>query len=506
MHSDKKAKSKKHIGNRFKRLTKAQFLDLATKEQARYLDHFPKSSHRKLVGSKGKKGKEQPAVQRRKNAKKAEPAKPKEKEKPKKERIKKLSREDFDRLSNKEQKAYKKAFPKNSFKGKKHHVAKKKSIVEKNKTGDSGETVLTGSPDAKKKKKAEKKILKAGRDKAKSELRHSVTQESVDAIKRTSPGDLREASENLKRNRNANVKAIEETLKGGSDFDSFSSQEIDKIQRNLKQESEKEDPDLPEETIKKGKKLADRLKPDAPQELTEDELRVISDIHPKRKKKERFWQKDLKVLKGLVTGEKVEPEGRSNAMLALGVVARYALIAGAVTAVSMGAAPAALHIAQSLFEQWDSFNVSASTDLLSDDEENEEDEETRNTIGLAYDAVADYLQNVDHEEFVQSIDSTFLEFRAKASSDPYLMSLLLKDLSLVEDCCELNDAGALVLAEADIVMQKLQPLLEEAGFNRVNDIFYRGNDAVGVYASGHRSKILSLPSPSTIVDDIMETQ
>lgn len=490
-----KTKGKKKTGGKYSRLTKQQFQELSTKEQSRYLTQFPKSSHRKLVGKKSKKDAE---VKRRE---KKTPAKV---ETPKKEqKIKKLSREEFDKLPLKKQKEYKKAFPKNSFKGKKHHAIKKKNIVERNKTGKDGETTLTGHPDKKNSKKAEQKALKNSRDKAKSELRHSVTKESVDALKRSTPSDFKEAASNLKKNRLSNLRAIEDTLKSRPEHVSMSQQEINKVERDLKRKTDKDEPDLDDDTTKKAKDLISSVKPDKPVELTDEQRKVLEDVNDgKPSKKERFWQKDLKVLKGFITGEELEPDGRSNAMLMLGVVARYALIAGGISAIAMGAGPAGLHIAQSLFSQWDSFNTSASDGEEDSDEEQEENQEL---IGIAYDAVADYLQNVDHEEFVESIDSTFLEFRSKSSANPYFLSLILKDLELLEDCCQISDKGALILSDVERVMERLQPSLETAGFNRVNDVFYRGDDAVGIYSEGpSRSKVLSLPSPASITESFME--
>ena len=421
------------------RLGKDQFLKLSSKEQERYLETFPKSSHRNLIGGKEKDSSPEPEKEAKKpktgkapedqapakgKKKKGKKAKKKEQDfQVKDEKPKKISHEDFLKLSEKEQKAYKKAYPKDSF-TRKHHVTKKKNIVEQNKTGDAGETVLDGSEKSstsKQRKAAENKALKQGRDEARKDVRHGVTQEATDALKTSKPEDLKAASKNLKDNREDNVRNIKKTLRNRHEFVSFDKKEIKRAQEAMRREAKRDETTWNNRDLNKTKKLLERLEKGDTQKLTKHERELLERVGESApKKKEPFWKRDLNTLKQIMTGEKVEPEGRSNAMLALTMVSRYALRAGGVAALSIGAAPAALHIAQHLFSQWDDFTVNASSV-----EDIDEHADADAAIYAAYDAVADTLAHMDHEEFVEDVTKTFREFRSESSSDDMLSKLMV---------------------------------------------------------------------------------
>lgn len=494
---------KKRAG-KMSRLTKDQFGKLSNKEKESYLKHFPKSSHRKLMGREAKqaepkKGKGRVSEPKDEKLGKTEKAGKSKKDKSKKkEKPKKLTRQEFDSLPPKEQKAYKKAWPKDSFKGKKHHVAKKKNVVQKNKTGEDGETVLDGYMSNKEREKAEKKALKASRDEAKRDLRHGVTKEAVDALRHSAPEDLKQAGESLKADRTENIQSIKDTLNKKSEFVSFTDKDIKQADRALKRETERDESTWKENDLKQAKKLLESLNGGDTQKLSHEDRELLGRVsESKSLKKEPFWKRDLKTLKSFVTGEKIEPEGRSNGLLALGVVARYALIAGGVAALAMGAAPAALHISQTLFSQWDAFNSLSSTD-------GEDGDENEDLIGVAYDAVADYLQNADHEEFIESIDSTFLEFRAKASANgPLLFNAVMNDMALASRVSKITPLSMTLAGSVEQVLERLSPLLMELGFEQDDTVFTDDNGDVEAYALRDNRVVLALPSPS-LVDNVME--
>lgn len=402
--------------NLTKRLTRNQFLELSKPEQTRYLERFPKSKHRRLLKGEQKPKKAQPTGKPKSKG----PVKQKDLKKAAKRAdtsekfTKKISREEFDKLSKKDQREYKKKYPKDSFRGKKHFVAKKPNAVQQKKTGDDGETVMDGSEglkEARNKRKLQNKALKQERNDARQEIRHGVTREAVKALQDTKPEDLKKAAKNLGDNRTENLKTIKDTLDSKHEYVSFKKNDIDTAKDALKAEQDNEDSGWSQEDLKKAEKVVKSLKEGDTNKLTKEDRDLLDRLTEDRQefptKREPFWKRDLKVLKGFMTGEQLDPEGRSNAMLALAVVSRYALLGAGISMIAMGAAPAALHIAQTLFGQWDDFNALSSA---------EDDDETDDALAAAYDAITDHLANMDHEEMVEDVGSVFKEFSSTSAS------------------------------------------------------------------------------------------
>jgi len=417
------------------RLRKPQFLELSKKAQGEYLERFPKSTHRNLlVGNKGK-ADEKPVPNKKG---------PKAEEKNK--HTKKISRDVFDRMEKKEQKEYKKTYPNDSFVGKKHHVAKKKNIVQQNKTGNSGETVLDGTEkdsDVKKRRKAANAANKQERDEAKQDLRHSITPEAVKALEESTPEDFAQTAKSMKKNRTANIADIKKSLENRHEFVPLEADDIEQASANLDKQVQDEDADWSEDEIKSTKKLLKRIKPKTNNKMSKkdrDRLDRVSSKKTKRKKNPPFWKKDFQVLKAIMSGEQVEPEGRSNASLAINIVARYALMAAAGYALSMGAGPAALHVTKTLVEQWGDLSSQASAGSpsgIEDEEEEElspeqkEDQDTTETLGIIYDAVADQVAHMDHEAFKEDVSKTFNKFERSESSnfDPEIVASAMRRIS-----------------------------------------------------------------------------
>lgn len=383
-----------------KRLTKDEFLKLGKSEQRRYLEVYPKSSHRFAEGRRKPKGRPAEKSQRT------------NRETDRQEKFpRKITRDEFDRLGRKEQREYKKKYPENSFRGIKHFVTKRRNVVQKNKTGDYGETVFDGSEPrahAVERRKMRRRVEQLGRDESRQSLRHGITQESVQAATSSKPEDLYTVSENLKRNRSANLSSIEDSLDSTVHVQ-FDSKQAESALRRLKQQELDEAEDWDPKDLKRVEKL---LKDPDPKKLSAEDKdlleRVVSE-REKRNKIERenmsWWRRDLNTVMKVMRGEKVDPQGKSNAALLVSVISRYAMIAGGVVALSMGAAPVALYMAQSLFESWGEFNATAGSD----------DETDEDQLGAVYDAIADFVQHVDHEEMVTFLNKGFREFGPKGS-------------------------------------------------------------------------------------------
>ena len=416
---DKKSSVKRKVGSR---LREKQFLELSKKEQKSYLERFPKSKHRKLLNGDKEGKKEKPEASKKKSKKGEE----------KNKFTKKISREEFDNLDSKDQKAYKKAYPNDSFTGKKHHVLKKKNIVQQNKTGEFGETPLDGSENATDVKKARQlanKGTKQEREEAKQDLRHSVTPEAVKAVAESTPDDVAQTAQSMKKYRDNNVADIKKSFENKHEQVPIEHEDLEQAKANFEKqiEDDEDNEEWSEDEASATRKLLDRLKPGANNKLSKkdrERLDRVSSKKTKKKKNDPFWKKDIKVLKGIMSGEQVEPDGRSNASLALGLVARYALIAAGGYALAMGAGPAALEVSKALIEQWNDFSIASANapDGIEDEDEEElspedkEDQETKETLGMIYDAVADHIQNMDHDSFVQNISKTFTKFEATAAS------------------------------------------------------------------------------------------
>lgn len=418
------------------RLTRSQFLDLSKPQQKKYLERFPKSKHRRLLNEeKPKKKQGKPKSKgpvKQKDQKKATKRKQTErKTAPKQEKFtKKISRDQFDQLSEKDQKAYKKKYPKDSFRGKKHFAVKKQNAVQKNKTGKDGETVMDGSTGLKEvrnRRKLENKAIKQGRDEARRDIRHGVTREAVKSLQETTPEDMKQASKNLAANRSANLKTIQDTLSSKDLHVTFKKSDISRAKDAVEKEKTNELSTWSQEDLKRADKLVNSLKEDDTNKLDKKDRdtldRLTDDDEDYPTKKKPFWKKDLEVLKGFMTGEELDPDGRSNAMLMLSVVTRYALLGAGVAMLAAGAAPAALHISQSLFSQWGEFNSLSSVD---------DEEETRDDIGSVYDAVTDHLANMDHEEMMEDVQKVFKEFSSESSVSSDIMSDMLNMLLKIQ--------------------------------------------------------------------------
>jgi len=329
--------------------------------------------------------------------------------------------------------------------GKKHHVAKKKNIVQQNKTGDSGETVLDGNEkdsDVKKRRKSADAANNQERDEARQDIRHSITPEAVKALEQSTPEDFAQTAKSMKKNRTANIADIKKSLDNRHEFVPLDEEDIQQASANLDKQVQDEDADWSEDEIKSTKKLLKRVKPKTNNKMSKkdrDRLDRVSSKKTKSKKNPPFWKKDFQVLKAIMSGEEAEPEGRSNASLAINIVARYALMAAAGYALSLGAGPAALHVTKTLIEEWGNLSSQASSGPsgIEDEEEEElspeqkEDQDTTNTLGLIYDAVADQIAHMDHEAFTEDVSKTFNKFERSESSnfDPEIVASAMRRIS-----------------------------------------------------------------------------
>ena len=151
--------------------------------------------------------------------------------------------------------------------------------------------------------------------------------------------------------------------------------------------------------------------------LDENADEVIEQIHEENGDKP-FWKRDLEAMGKIMNGEKVNPGGMNNAMTFLTIASRYALMVGGVAAISMGAAPVAMHVARSLFDTWGEFNsATAASDKEVETEETEEpevdeDEEARKIqmFAVVYRAITDQIRHLDVEEMQEFLEKNFKNF------------------------------------------------------------------------------------------------
>lgn len=464
------------------RMSRDQFLELSKANRRRYLERFPMSTHRKLM-----RGEKDLVKEKEPKSKKAKPDPV----------TKKISQEEFERLSKKEQKEYKKKYPKDSFRGKKHFIVKKQSATQARKKGPDGETIMDGSEglqETRNRRKLHNKALKQERSDAKQEIRHNVTREAVEALRNTKPEDMKKAARNMAANRTENINSIKDTLEKKDEYVSFKQSDIDSVKNRIRKEFEDEDSAWSHDDLKKAKKLADRLKEGDTNKLSKEERDTLDGLTEDRPnfptKREPFWKRDLKVLKGFVTGEELDPDGRSNAMLALSVVSRYALLGAGIAVLAMGAAPAALHITRALFEQWDDFNSVAS---------DSDEDEVEDALSMAYDAVQDHIANMDHAEMLEDVAGVFKEFTSVSSAGTTkLMSELYKTLDNVG--CTIKSkslhhiSGVRNKVSTDLLIEAFTQTVKYHGYRRhkasgkekegvFSEVFVKGSDRVSLYSN-----------------------
>lgn len=328
--------------SKFRRVSKAEFLKLSPNKQKLYLKTYPQSSHRFLL--EGKKKPIKDAV-----------------------KVNKISRATYDNMSKKEQRAYDKAHKGDrKFRGKKHILIKKSNpLLEKFR-----ERRLNAEPVDNRLKRlaeAEKRVADTQRKKYASELKSGITPEAMEACRNIKQDDLTKAAENLSANKEQVISDFEEKLERDR-LDIVELSDEDRAELRDKVTSGK-DPN-PEEL----EDIINEKKPTPKQKRTAEEALGH--------KPKNFFQRDMEHLGAILRGDKVDNNGKSNFMTAMSILGRYALVAGGVSLIALGAAPLAIHIVKEIYDGWKSLSA----------EEKEEFD-----IRHAYDAFVDHLRNTDLE-------------------------------------------------------------------------------------------------------------
>jgi hypothetical protein len=325
--------------SKFRRISKAEFLKLSPNKQKSYLKTYPQSSHRHLLGGKRKAAKV--------------------------DRVHKISRTTYDSMTRKEQRSYDKAHKgERKFRGKKHMLIKKHNpLLEKFRARRMNAPVQDNR--LKRLSEAEARVADAQRSKYASELKAGINPEAMEACRNIKQGDLDKAADNLQSNK-ASVIAEFETKLERDRLDAVEISDEDREELRIKVDRG-DDPDKEElEDIINEKKPTPRQKKVAEEALGH--------------KSRNFFQRDMDTLGAIIRGEKVDNRGKSNFMTAMSILGRYALVAGGVSLIAIGAAPLAIHIVKEIYDGWKSLSA----------EEKEEFD-----IGHAYDAIVDHLRHTD---------------------------------------------------------------------------------------------------------------
>jgi len=404
------------------RMGSERFLQLSRAKQKLYIQQYPNSRNRFLLKHKR-------PVSKDSHVQTKGPVKVKQSGQAKAPSVftRKISRQSYDKLGKRDQKVYDKRYPDvdRKFVGKKHILVKKINPILAAKREASINRVPT-SPKLEKLKAAELAIVNKTRDEAHQDFKHAINPESVKACKELTTKDVQAASTNMQKEKAAVLASFEDKLEN----DRLDAKDItpDEKREAVNKNAKNEDPEI-EDIAKKSKhtraekkKVEDLLDEDEEDDTAaakEDKKKPKNGKKKDKKSKKRpnFFVRDMEAVGKIFNGEKVEKGGRSNLIVAMSILGRYAMIAGGVALVSMGAAPLALHIAKEIYDNWDTFQGAASND---DDEDLHPDEAYRKNVDRVYDAYTDYLFHLDVDELHNTVGktkfvSTSSETRSKIS-------------------------------------------------------------------------------------------
>jgi hypothetical protein len=160
--------------------------------------------------------------------------------------------------------------------------------------------------------------------------------------------------------------------------------------------------------------------------------------------KSAFWRRDWAAMKKILAGEQVFPDGKpgsgkgkgrkagsrpgsfssSNLMVLGTIIAKYAVIVTAMWALSMGAAPAALHVMLKLKESWGSLDISPDENVPEEHRSGSwgafgsasKDMTDEEAVSVFYDLITDQLLHTNADELHEDIASLFPKFVANASA------------------------------------------------------------------------------------------
>lgn len=356
-------KEKRTDSERMPRVGADTFRRFSKAKQKQYLEKYPKSSHR-FVASK--------PSERRKEVVGKKPDK-KKVDKKNKKFPRKIDRKAYDALTPREQRAYDREYSGDrKFVGKKHILAKKKNAAQLKKKAIYGRAPIINKLE--RLSKEQEATVKAHRAQAHQDLKASINPEAVNAIKQITNADLGKAADNLRNNREEILSSLEDKLENERlDNTEVTAEDKEELQKRVDR-GEDENPAELEEIIK-SKKPSRKQK------------RVVEDVL--QKPKENFLQRDISTMGKILRGEKVDKEGKSNFLVAASILGRYALVAGGVALVAMGAGPLAIHIAKEIYDNWDSLSA--------------KEQEEEYGIEQMYDSFVDYLGNMETEALKDSV-------------------------------------------------------------------------------------------------------
>lgn len=349
------------------RMGSHEFVKANKTTQKKYLEAYPMSSHRFLLSGQTK-------------PKGAAPAPDVEKKKPKKPKtLKRISRAEYDRLDKKAQKAYDKEYnssKRRKFIGKKHFATHKRNAINRRKEELAARPKLVNR--LARLSAAQEEATNRHRTAAQRDLKAGITPEAVKAVTSLTHNDTKQGAETLRANKSKTLKSFEDKL----EEDRLDSLEItdDDRERIQQKIDEGKDPNADE--------LEDAIKAKKP---TKKQKKVVEDELDQ--KPQNFFQRDLAAMRKIISGERVEPKGKHNFIIAGGILGKYMMMASGVALLAMGAAPLALHIAKTLWDTWGESTANSDGD---------EDY----GIDRLYDAITDHLQNMDIDDLHSSVAKT----------------------------------------------------------------------------------------------------
>lgn len=376
------------------RLSEEEFGHLSMAEKRRYLENYPSSKHNR----QGAKAKQEAKTKSDKQNvdDRANIARGKMSVEQRAYQFnKKITREEFDKLDKKDQKAYLSKYPNDSFTGKKHFIAKKKGAAKKKK----GPIDVSGLKDDKDTRANQN--MSGARKSAKKELGKGITKGAVDAVTKIETRHVRNAADALSISKEENISTIRDSL--ASDYCVVDPSEESKSEliKVLDRNKEKWDP----ADYRRVVTLLERKSSGEEKRTTEDDKELLRRVRAMRAAEQDnenytpFWKQDLSTTMKIMANESVTPEERSNAMLFTAEFVRFVLLSSGVVFFTTGASPAALQMTQDIFQSWDALQSEASAKESAEDNLNE-----------LYDMVVSHLKHMDVDDFVTDLKASFKEY------------------------------------------------------------------------------------------------
>lgn len=359
-----------------RRVGKETFLKMASMEQKRYLEAFPKSSHRYLL----------------KKPRQVSPAEIKNADKPKKEKkvkppIRRLSRLEYNALSEKDQRKYDKHYPRNS------HAPRFKTSKKKQK-----DVVMDGGK-SKQEQLAERKEYAAKVDKQRNVMHDEgvgvINKQSVQALAEIKPQHLQQGAVGIENNRDDIRDTVDKQLEAKPELASRGLAAVRDMMGGELLEGERvpdKDDDAEDAEFEEINDATDAAADDAKPE--------------KKKKKKKKKKKHNRAHKD----SKKQRDGHA----VLGLIAKTALLGAGVTLLALGAGPLGMIVARGMLELWSDMQSLSATAKLSDDDSDTVDEILTQTVS--------YLKNYDVHD-LQEQSETMFSALAGTTEDLYALSL-----------------------------------------------------------------------------------